>query len=52
MSTRVSTCGMFTGSCFWKMQAFMQSLQMRWPVPGHMGLSIAMMAMAATISPA
>ncbi len=27
--TRVSTSGMFTGSCFWKMQAFMQSLQMR-----------------------
>ena len=31
---------MLTGSCFWKMQAFMQSLQMRWPVPGHIGLSM------------
>ena len=40
MSTPVSICGMLTGSCFWKMQAFMQSLQMRWPVPGHIGLSI------------
>lgn len=26
---RVSTIGTFTGACFWKMQDFMQSLQMR-----------------------
>ncbi len=37
---RVSTCGMSTGSCFWKMQDFMQSLQMRWPVAAHIGLSM------------
>ncbi len=37
--TRVSICGMLTGSCFWKTQAFMQSLQIRWPVPAHIGLS-------------
>ena len=39
MSTEVSICGMLTGSCFWKMHPFMQSLQMRCPVPGHIGLS-------------
>ena len=32
---------MSTGSCFWKMQAFMQSLQMRWPVAATIGLSMA-----------
>jgi hypothetical protein len=42
---------MFTGSCFWKMQAFMQSLQMRWPVPGSIGLSMQTIASAATESP-
>src|SRR6187402_1600134 len=33
------------------MQAFMQSLQMRWPVPGHIGLSIITMARAPSESP-
>ena len=47
----VSICGMLTGSCFWKMQAFMQSLQMRWPVPGHIGLSIMTSASAPIGSP-
>ena len=42
---------MFTGSCFWKMQAFMQSLQMRWPVPGHIGLSSMTIASAPSESP-
>ena len=42
---------MLTGSCFWKMQAFMQSLQMRWPVPGHIGLSIMTIASAPSASP-
>ena len=42
---------MFTGSCFWKMQAFMQSLQMRWPVPGAIGLSTTIIASAAIESP-
>ena len=51
MSTPVSACGMFTGSCFWKMHPFMQSLQMRWPVPGSMGLSMTIMARAAIESP-
>ena len=50
-STAVSTCGMSTGSCFWKTHAFMQSLQMRCPVPGHIGLSSAMSASAARLSP-
>ena len=42
---------MLTGSCFWKMQAFMQSLQMRWPVPGSIGLSTTTIASAAIESP-
>ena len=33
------------------MQAFMQSLQMRWPVPGHIGLSIMTIANPAMASP-
>ena len=37
---------MLTGSCFWKMQPFMQSLQMRCPVPGHIGLSMTIRASA------
>ena len=51
MRTPVSACGMLTGSCFWKMQAFMQSLQMRCPVPGTIGLSTTTMASAAMESP-
>ena len=43
---RVSTCGISTGSCFWKMQDFMQSLQMRWPVAAHIGLSMVTTASA------
>src|SRR5205085_2680416 len=42
---------MLTGSCFWKMHDFMQSLQMRWPVPGHIGLSMRTSASAAIESP-
>ena len=37
---------MSTGSCFWKMQDFMQSLQMRWPVAAAIGLSMVTMASA------
>ena len=37
---------MSTGSCFWKMQDFMQSLQIRCPVPAHIGLSTAVIARA------
>jgi hypothetical protein len=33
------------------MQPFMQLLQIRWPVPGHIGLSTAMSANAARASP-
>jgi hypothetical protein len=33
------------------MQAFMQSLQMRWPVPGHIGLSTVTIASAPIASP-
>ncbi len=51
MRTRVSICGMLTGSCFWKTLAFMQSLQMRWPVPGHIGLSRHTRASAPSASP-
>ncbi len=51
MSTAVSISGMLTGSCFWKTHAFMQSLQMRWPVPGSMGLSTQTSASAAMLSP-
>ena len=51
VSTPVSACGMLTGSCFWKMQAFMQSLQIRWPVPGTIGLSTQIIASAAMESP-
>ncbi len=42
---------MLTGSCFWKMHPFMQSLQIRWPVPGHIGLSMQMRASAPIESP-
>ena len=42
---------MSTGSCFWKMQDFMQSLQMRWPVAAHIGLSMTTMARAPTVRP-
>ena len=42
---------MLTGSCFWKMQPFMQSLQIRWPVPGHIGLSMQTSARAPMESP-
>ncbi len=48
MRIPVSICGMFTGSCFWKMQDFMQSLQIRWPVPASIGLSIMITASAPT----
>src|SRR4030095_2137468 len=40
VKTLVSIWGILTGSCFWYMHAFMQSLHIRWPVPGHIGLSI------------
>jgi len=33
------------------MQAFIQSLQMRWPVPGHIGLSTVTMVRAPMASP-
>ena len=51
LRTRVSICGMFTGSCFWYTQAFMQSLQMRCPVPGAIGLSMQTSASAERKSP-
>jgi len=50
-STPVSAWGMFTGSCFWNTHPFMQSLQMRWPVPGSIGLSTQIIASAAIESP-
>ena len=42
---------MLTGSCFWNTHPFMQSLQMRWPVPGSIGLSTTIIASAAIESP-
>ena len=47
----VSEKGILTGSCFWKMHEVMQSLQTRWPVPGHIGLSSMTNANAANESP-
>src|SRR5260221_11986954 len=42
---------MFTGSCFWKMQDFMQSLQMLCPVAAAMGLSMTSTASAESALP-
>src|SRR6187549_169939 len=42
---------MLTGSCFWNTQDFMQSLQIRWPVPAHIGLSIVMIPSAPMVKP-
>ncbi len=42
---------MSTGSCFWNTHAFMQSLQMRWPVAAIIGLSTAMAAKAPSRQP-